>query len=205
MVRSLQAARPLVRPSAGFARVRAVAVADYVPRRVRWSARVAEVGSVVVLVAGVAAFLAGFYPLHAAWTAVGACSVLVSAVGTEIGVRRLAAAPEPADDEEQLFLQDALRCQQLVAAYLSVVGSGLIVVLAWALYLELLLVDAYLDWVALFALALGLLSLSLHWVGRPAPRWYQARLWDGQVPDGLRPVAAEAGLAGQPTPNGVTT
>lgn len=201
-----QAARPLSDSAGAVARPRAVVLPDYVPAGLRRTARALEGAAAVVLVVAVGALVGalvtGRERLLVVFVAVTAAVVLVQGVIMEVSARRLIAAPEPAADEAHLFVQDALRSDELGQAFQSVVGTGLLAATLWVLWAALLLGQE--AGLPQFLLASAVPAALFWWVTRPEPP-YLARLWDGQVPDGLRPVAAEAGLASQPTPNGVTT
>ena len=158
------------------------------------------------LAEGVGALVGGLVSgrgrLLVVFVAVAAAVVLVQGVIAEVSARRLIAAPEPAADEAHLFVQDALRSDELGQAYESVVVTGLLGATLWVLWGALL-----------FGLEAGLpqylvgaaISGALYWwVTRPEPP-YLDRLWGGQVPEALRPVVSESAQAGQPTENGVTT
>ena len=118
--------------------------------------------------------------------AVTAAVVLVQGVIAEVSARRLIAAPEPAADEAHLFVQDALRSDELGQAYESVVGTGLAAATLWVLLAALLLgQEADLPQ---FLVASAVSAALFWWVTRPEPP-YSARLWGGEVPEALRPPA----------------
>ncbi len=203
---SWQAARPLSDSAGAVARPRAVVLPDYVSPGLRRTARALQGAAAVVLVVAVGALVgdlvAGREGLLVVFVAVAAAVVLGQGVIAEVSARRLIAAPEPAADEAHLFVQDALRSDELGQAYESVVVTGLLGAILWVLWAALLLgLEAGLPQYLVGAAVSGALYW---WVTRPDPP-YLDRLWGGQVPEALRPVASESAQAGQPTENGVTT
>lgn len=190
--RAVQATRPVFTDGAAIARLRAVDVSDYVPRRLRIATVAAEICAIGVCVAAWLASALGFWPEFMVWVALSAGMIALAGVVVEFAARRIARAPEQASDEPQLFVQDALRASELVLAYEGVTGCFLLTLLFAGqdalLHSESRFADSP-AYVLVGGIGVTVVTAILWFVTRTAQHWYLDRLWHGQVPPAVRRAA----------------
>jgi hypothetical protein len=103
------------------ARLRAVTLADFVPRPLRWSA---WLSGAICLLTVVLVALTAHSIAQAAARAAAAIGVLVALVVAEWNGRRAAARPQPARDATELYAQDAWRTSAARYGFIGVTQWG---------------------------------------------------------------------------------
>lgn len=180
--------------SSGVGRLRTVTASDFVPRRLRVTARLATAAAVGTGAIGVWAATAGHAPAGVSVVVFGVAPIAPLLL-VEASARRLHATAEPGGDDSETYLSDSLRCHNFHLAYQQVVTIGSLALVAQGAAGATAIsssyrADAAILWTVLFLLAPGVI-----WAARTDRQLFVDRLWQGRVPPALATGETPAEIA----------
>ncbi|MFN8194154.1 MAG: hypothetical protein U0R80_07715 [Nocardioidaceae bacterium] len=175
--------RPLSAPLSGVARLRTMTVDHFIPTRLRLVTRVTGLAAGVMTLVSIISLADERMHELAVFALTTGVAVLPAALLLELTCRRMASVTEPGGDDQEAFVSDALRSEELNLAHQEVataasLGIGMSGVVAAAYDVDKT------GLALLFLVALLVLPVVI-WAARRDRTRFVDRLWAGQVPTGL--------------------